>query len=146
MNILHIESGVFLLSAERQEFDTYYITEEHAKKALCNALGLHCLPQNTSAELFEGRDSIIIFARIPKSYYGFDNFEDVIAACYSCMSENASLYYYDGEYILSVSLPSPMLAEFSYKIDAGFGFDSFLREHGSVLIETDAVNFVKNTF
>ncbi|MBQ8831055.1 MAG: adaptor protein MecA [Oscillospiraceae bacterium] len=146
MNIVYIRSGVYVLTAQRSEFDTYYIMEEHAKNALCSALHLYSLPKNTVIELFDGADSIIIFARIPPSYYIFEDFEDVIAACENCSAENAALYYYDGEYILSVSLPDTVLDEFAQKADAPYGFDGFLNEHGRLLIPSDAVNFVKNTF
>ena len=146
MDIVHIKGGVYLLSAERHEFDTYFITEAEAKSVLCRALHLYSLPDKTVIELFEGAGNIMIFARIPQSYYCFDDFEDVIAACSECNTENASLYCYDGEYILSVSLPDTVLDEFAQKIDAPRGFEAFLKEHGKLLIDTDAVNFVKNTY
>ena len=135
-----------MLSAKRDEFDTYYITETQAKNAVCISLKLPFLPQSTVIELFEGDDSFIIFADVPPSFYVFESFEDVISACKSCTAENSSLYCYDEAYILSVSLPCPILEEFSHSADAGPYFDLFLKEHGKVLISNDAVNFVKNTF
>ncbi len=146
MDIVYNKGGVYMLSAERREFNAYYIAEAEARRALCAVLHLYSLPDKTVIELFEGTDSVMIFARIPPSYYCFEDFEDVIAACGECHTENSSLYCYDGEYILSVSLPDTVLDEFAHKIDATNGFESFLKEHGKLLIDTDAVNFVKNTF
>ena len=146
MNITHTGSGAYVFSAARQEFDTYCITKEQAKSAVLNALNLPFLPHNTVIELYEGGDELVIFAHSPTSFYAFENFEDVIAACENCTAESSALYCYDGEYILSVSLPDGILDEFAHRIDAPNSFDAYLNEYGKLLIAFDAVNFVKNTF
>ena len=38
------------------------------------------------------------------------------------------------------------LDEFAAKIHSANGFSEFLNEHGKLLIDNNAVNFVKNTF
>lgn len=146
MDIAYIKSGVYILSAKKHEFDTHCLTEKDTVTALCSTLHLYSLPENTLIELYEGSDNIMIFAHIPPSYYSFDNFEDVVDACSECTADSSSLYFYDGKYILSVPLPNAFLDEFAAKIHSANGLSEFLNEHGKLLIDNDAVNFVKNTF
>lgn len=146
MDITHIGNGEYMLSVQRSEVHAYYINEDCAKSLICSAFGLYSLPRGTTIELYDGTDSVLIFTHIPSSCYGFDNFEDVISACKNCSAEDSSLYFYDDEYILSVSFPNPYLGEFARNIPAGRDFLSFLKEHSRTIIPFDAVNFVKNTF
>ena len=146
MNITYISGGSYLLSAERHELPACYINEELAKALVCRYLRLDTLPHGTTLEMYESFKSILIFISLTPSYYGFDNFEDVISACKCCSAEDSALYYYDGEYILFVSFPNPHFSEFSRNIPAGPKYIFFLKEHGKTIIPFNAVNFVKNTF
>ena len=146
MDIVYSKDGMYIITAEKYEFDENGLTSEHITDTLCSALNIYSLPSHTVAEIHENAENLMIFARIPPSFYIFETFEDVISACTYCSAENASLYYYDDEYILSVPLPNTILDEFSDRLEYSQNLTEFLSEHGKLLIEYDAVNFVKNTF
>ena len=146
MDITHIRDGTFLLSVKNHELPSQHSHEEWVKALACDALDIDTLPFGTTIDFYHSDCDVLIFIAMPPSYYGFDNFEDVIAACKNCKAENSSLYYYDGEYILFVSLPDLYLSEFARNIPAGRHYLSFLKEHGKTIISGNAVNFVKNTF
>ena len=146
MDITRTNSGTYIISGKIGEFDTPPTTKESAALAVLRALNLPFLPFDTEMEIHEGRGDVVIFTHLPSSFYTFDNFEDVIAACKESRAESSALYYYDDEYILSVPFPDVILSEFSRKIDTNRNFDAFLSEHGKLIIAFDAVNFVKNTF
>ena len=146
MDITRTNSGTYILSAKKGEFNVQPITKESVKFIVSHALNLPSLPYDTEIELYEGSDDIVIFTHLPLSVYAFDNFEDVISACKESRTDISALYYYDDEYILSVPMPDAVLDEFSHRIDTNRNFDAFLNEHGKLIIPFDAVNFVKNTF
>lgn len=146
MDITTNGSGKFILSAAYSELNQSYITFEYTKKLVSHVFNLYPLPANIAIDLYEGHDSVLIFVHMPRIFYRFDNFEDVISACKSCRADDSALYYYDEEYILSVAFPHTSFSEFSTPEPRGEHYELFLTEHGKTIIGSNAVNFVKNTF
>ena len=145
MEIIAQGSG-YMLCLSYSELNQNYITKDYAQKLIASALHLSPVPDSTTIELFEGRDSALIFVKLPKFLYRFDTFEEVITACKCCSADTAALYYYDDEYILSVSSPDAAFTEFVDPEVSCDLYELFLQEHGKVIINDNAVNFVKNTF
>ena len=145
MDIISSESGIYTISFSKDELPYGHITSNRIKDLLCRALNICRLPENSVAELYENSENILIFARIPPTFYSFADFEAVISACIECREIRASLYLYDNVYILSVPFPIPVIEEFANPASVSAEYELFLKEHGT-LISDDAVNFVKNTF
>lgn len=144
MDITTNGGGNFILSASYSELKCSHITLEYTKKLISHVF--NPLPENTVIELYEGCDSALIFVRMPRIFYRFASFEDVISACKSCIADDSALYCYDEEYILSVAFPHTSFSEFSTPEPRGEHYELFLAEHGKTIISCDAVNFVKNIF
>jgi hypothetical protein len=104
-------------------------------------------------ELFEGKHELLIFARRKSGnlkFFSFCSIEDVIAATDTIdLSEAASLFFYEGNYILvfwdeSVKIES--VSEFSEELHHTSGFVEHLYEHGKLLCDYDAIFVIKCIF
>ena len=138
--------GGYLLCLSHEEQMRKCITYDDVQELIMSALKMRPIPAGTTVSLYEGCDSVLIFVQLPRTFYCFESFEEVISACKACIAENSALYYYDEEYILSVPFPCDILSEFSDPQYRREHYELFLKEHGRTIISSNAVNFVKNTF
>ena len=146
MDIISAENGTYIISLPKDEITVYHITKEYVFNLISQVLNIFPLPPLTSAELHEGADSLLIFTVLPRTYYRFLSFEDVISACKYSKAQDSTLYSRNDEYILSVALPDICLSEFADTLPANSFTELHLKEHAKTVISEDAVKFVKNTF
>lgn len=160
MDILSVGPGAYIIYISGPEYndmdseDEERFTREKTEKLVCHALGYESFHPPVKIELYEGRGEMLLFATIDSTfrlYYRFRKFEDVIGACKCCNGSPASeLYWYDGEYIMAVSICTVGItaefSEFGDQLCCGALYNLFLYEHGKTIICDDAVNFIKNTF
>ncbi len=93
-------------------------------------------------ELYQGRDSVMIFARRKAAFfYAFDSLGDAAAACASLPRGTKSSLYLDGErYVLRLSSPAAALTEFGDELDAPDSYRTYLDENAAVIVHDTAAD------
>ena len=134
---------------ERRHLDPEDITVGEARDIVssvleCDALGA------VKLELYPGRHELLIFVKREPEFYSFPDLESLLLAVGACGDEiAASLFWYDGAYILAVwsgDARRACLSEFGDALDLPAGFLLHLREHARVLREGDAVEVLRRAF
>ena len=106
------------------------------------------------ADMFCSKSEALLFLRLGGEcqYFAFSDFEDVIGASFAASDTLPSrLYYADGRYILFVR---PVYGEdvpwrfyeLGTRLYGDEGYCDHLNEHGRLLIKSDAVHYIKETF
>ena len=106
-------------------------------------------------ELYEGRDTLLLFARPgagEPAYFAFRDLEDLIRAAQSCAPGVISfLFSYGDTYYLTVYGDGPeripaCLCEFGEELALSRFFPLFLAEHGAALMGPYAIDKLKSVF
>ena len=156
MEIIETDRGTYVIRAlpgELGEGACEALRPEQIRGLVSRAIGKSAEHTPLVIELYRGAGELVIFARPDtehRTYFAFDDFEAVIAACADCKNPGPSaLYRLDGRFVLELSGAEKELlhfGEFGERISRGRLYGMFLKEHGQTVISEDAVNFVKNTF
>ena len=156
MEIIETDKGAYMIRASCKELGEDpdgELCPEQLKRLVSRAIGERAEHMPLVIELYKGADELVIFARPDterRTYFAFNDFEAVIAACADCKNPGPSaIYRYDGGFVLELSGVEEELlhfGEFGERISCGRLYGLFLKEHGQTVISEDAVNFVKNTF
>ena len=156
MEIIETDRGTYViraLSGELGEGAWEALRPEQIRGLVSWAIGKSAEHTPLVIELYRGAGELVIFARPDterRTYFAFDDFETVAAACADCKNPGPSaLYRLDGRFVLELSGAEKELlhfGEFGELISRGRLYGMFLKEHGQTVISEDAVNFVKNTF
>ena len=133
------------------------LTADDTKNILHSALDM--IGQNeytkVSLELFPGKEDLLLFVRMclgAPLFFSFDDLELLIAAACECSDEApSSLSFMDSRYILTVTPwehdnAAPILYEFGELIDAPQQYEEYIKEHGQMLIKSDALTVLKKHF
>ncbi len=110
-------------------------------------------PGPTRLELFPGRHELQIFVLQNAGrlrYFRFDSIEELLRAVSSeAFRDPASLFFYQGKYILAVwtgGREETALLEFGEEVPMREGFLPHLYEHGRVLLDGSAASGLAKTF
>ncbi len=157
MEVQTISRQAFSIYITKQELERRGISpaDVTASEAMELIRELTGIPPHVGAkvELYPGSHELLIFV-IPGSgklrYYRFSVCEDLIeAALEGAFEDPASLFIYDGNYILSVrqdkDAPSA-LGEYGEELFLREGFISHLREHGRTLADGCAAGTLRSAF
>lgn len=157
MDIQAISSRAFTVYIPREELERRHlepgdITVGQARDIVsplisCDGLGAVRL------ELYPGRHELLIFVKRSlgePEFYSFEDLESLLLAVGACRDEiAASLFWYQGAYILAVWSDDPLaarLSEYGEALDLPGDFLLHLREHARVLLDGDAAEVLKKTF
>ena len=156
MEIIETDNGAYMICASWEELGENALEKlrpEQIRGLVSRAIGEKTGHMPLVIELYKGAGELMIFARSDtehRTYFAFDDFETVIAACTDCKNPVPSaLYRYDGSFVMELSGDGTGLwhfGEFGERIFCGRLYGLLLKEHGQTVISDDAVNFVKNTF
>ncbi len=132
------------------------ITACAAARILKLALGEAADPrwERASIELFPGRGSTLLLARIPPDeprYFAFGSFEALLSAARACPYGVASqLTYLDGSYVLTVYPDGgallPPLLEYGAELRRPASFADHLGEHGTPIAGPHALDTLRSSF
>ena len=105
-------------------------------------------------EVYSGDEAVLVFlffSAIDPVFFCFNDIESVACAAKNCRGEPSVLYFLDEKYILAVypwrgeEVP-PALFEFGTMLNTRPEYEFCLREHGSVLIDSSAIDFLSQVF
>lgn len=138
---------------ERRHLDPQGITATDARRIVSDVIENDALGA-VSLELYPGRHELLIFVKRSAGepeFFAFYDFEALLEALEERGDDiTASLFYYNGMYILAVWImdgtrPDRFL-EFGQILDVPGEFLLHLREHGTVICDGDAAQRLRKAF
>ena len=106
-------------------------------------------------EIFPGREGVLLFLRFEAEkpvFFSFCSLEPLLDAVRACRADMpARLDRFDGVYILTLypqadSGAAEVFGEFGARLPYPDGFAAHMREHGRMLIESDALRVLRGAF
>ncbi len=138
---------------ERRHLDPREMTASDARRIVSGIVESDALG-TVSLELYPGRHEVLIFVRRSSGepeFFAFTDFEALLSAVMECGGElTASLFYYEGRYILAVwvmdGVRPETLFEFGAPLDMPGEYLLHLREHGVTICDGDAAARLREAF